>query len=264
MNKVIKIESNSFIGFMVYEMNPCGTMMHMIEQDVKTSRRKREKDRHRQEILKVAVELLLEKGFEKTTMQDIADRAEFAVGTLYRFFKGKKELFEELMLENWHDVDPRLREALDSSDDELECLRAYNRVSSRLILEYKSLTRIFCGNMIRYNLDLFAGVDGEVRMIMNRLLDRLEEVFRSGIQKGIFVDLNPRILAICYDTLVGSYMTVVSDREEPIDIDTWMDTVDRMFFDAVIRRPVQEPGVGSFLLNGHFANLSGSSLTGIG
>ncbi|MGC9330078.1 MAG: TetR/AcrR family transcriptional regulator [Candidatus Hinthialibacter sp.] len=200
----------------------------------KISRRERDYQRHRAEILDAAVRLLLEKGYEGTTMQDIAEEAEFAVGTIYRFFKGKKELFEELILNSWHEVEMRLGASLQESDDELECLRAYNRESAVITLEYKNLAQIYYGHMIRYNRDMLAGLDGEVRHIMSGFIDRLEELFRSGIQKGIFADLDPRLLALGYDTLVGSYMTVAYGEEETVDLETWLQTIDRMFFDRVL------------------------------
>lgn len=184
--------------------------------------------------MEATVELLLEKGYEGTTMQDIADRAEFAVGTLYRFFKGKKELVEELILEGWRNVQTRLTQALESTENELECLRAYNRLSAELTLEYQALAHIYFGNLFRYNLVLVAGVEGEVRTIVEGFITHLERLFRSGIEKGIFVDLNPRILALGYDTLVGSYMTVAYGKEKPVDLETWIDTIDRMFFESVL------------------------------
>ena len=44
------------------------------------TRRERELARHRQEILDAAVHLFAENGFHPTTMQMIAERAEFSVG----------------------------------------------------------------------------------------------------------------------------------------------------------------------------------------
>ena len=60
------------------------------------SRRERERQGHRREILAAAVKLFSRKGFEKTTMADVAAEAEFAVGTLYKFFKDKQELYRTI------------------------------------------------------------------------------------------------------------------------------------------------------------------------
>jgi AcrR family transcriptional regulator len=53
---------------------------------------------HRAEILAAAEALLVERGLDGTTMEDIARKSEFAVGSLYRFFASKEELVEALVI----------------------------------------------------------------------------------------------------------------------------------------------------------------------
>lgn len=55
-------------------------------------RKEREKQQRREEIVKAAEEVFFSKGFEESTMDDIADRAELSKGTLYLYFKSKEEL----------------------------------------------------------------------------------------------------------------------------------------------------------------------------
>ncbi|OPX36689.1 MAG: hypothetical protein B1H13_14035 [Desulfobacteraceae bacterium 4484_190.3] len=65
----------------------------------KLPRKTREFLRHRAEILDVALELFSEKGFHNVTMQEISRKSEFSVGTLYKFFPNKEELYRALFLE---------------------------------------------------------------------------------------------------------------------------------------------------------------------
>ncbi|HRX52559.1 MAG TPA: TetR family transcriptional regulator [Candidatus Krumholzibacteria bacterium] len=60
-------------------------------------RKEREQLRHRRAILDAAVALFAVHGYHQTTMQMIADRAEFSVGFFYKHFKGKEELFQALL-----------------------------------------------------------------------------------------------------------------------------------------------------------------------
>jgi DNA-binding transcriptional regulator YbjK len=62
----------------------------------KLSRKEREFFWRRQEILESALELFSEKGFHNITMHDIAKKSEFAVGTIYKFFSNKEELYKAL------------------------------------------------------------------------------------------------------------------------------------------------------------------------
>ena len=51
------------------------------------------------ELKEAARQLFLENGYEETSIQDIAGRAGYSVGSVYRQWKGKKELFMDI----WND-----------------------------------------------------------------------------------------------------------------------------------------------------------------
>jgi len=48
----------------------------------------------RQEILDTAIQLFYEKGYEKTSMNDIAQRMNVSQGLCYRYFQSKEEIFD--------------------------------------------------------------------------------------------------------------------------------------------------------------------------
>jgi TetR/AcrR family transcriptional regulator len=56
-------------------------------------RKEREKEKRREEIIEVAERLFLSQGFEDTTMDQIANEAEFSKGTLYNYFESKDDLY---------------------------------------------------------------------------------------------------------------------------------------------------------------------------
>ena len=49
------------------------------------------------EILKAAVDLISERGFERTTVDEIAARANVGKGTIYLYFKNKEEIFIDII-----------------------------------------------------------------------------------------------------------------------------------------------------------------------
>ncbi|MBW2261622.1 MAG: helix-turn-helix transcriptional regulator [Deltaproteobacteria bacterium] len=61
-------------------------------------RRKREKDRRRNRIIKAAEKVLFAKGYQAATMDDVATEAELGKGTLYLYFKNKEELILALLV----------------------------------------------------------------------------------------------------------------------------------------------------------------------
>lgn len=59
-------------------------------------RKEREKQQRRNDIIDAAEKVFFTKGFENSTMDDVAKESEFSKGTLYLYFKSKEELFHEI------------------------------------------------------------------------------------------------------------------------------------------------------------------------
>ena len=55
-------------------------------------RKEREKQQRKEEIVQAAEEVFLSRGFDRSTMDDIAEQAELSKGTLYLYFKSKEDL----------------------------------------------------------------------------------------------------------------------------------------------------------------------------
>ncbi len=62
-------------------------------------RKRREREYRRRQITDAARKVFSNKGFTKTTMEDIAREAELSPGTLYLYFKNKDELYASLSVE---------------------------------------------------------------------------------------------------------------------------------------------------------------------
>jgi AcrR family transcriptional regulator len=59
-------------------------------------RKEREKHQRKNEIISAAEKIFFTKGYENSTMDDVAEAAELSKGTLYLYFKSKEELFHEI------------------------------------------------------------------------------------------------------------------------------------------------------------------------
>jgi AcrR family transcriptional regulator len=66
----------------------------MTEEEIQTKG-----DRTRIQIEDAAIELFMEQGYHATSMRQIAERAELALGGIYNHFAGKEELFEAIIVD---------------------------------------------------------------------------------------------------------------------------------------------------------------------
>lgn len=55
------------------------------------------KEQARQRIVETALQVFVERGYHKTTMDDIAEKLGVSKGAIYQYFKGKDQLFTEVI-----------------------------------------------------------------------------------------------------------------------------------------------------------------------
>src|SRR3954468_428048 len=77
-------------------------------------RRLRQQDISRGQLLDAAEEVFGRKGFHDTTLKEIADLAEFSVGSVYSFFESKDDLFHQIFIRRGEEFMPRLRALVSS------------------------------------------------------------------------------------------------------------------------------------------------------
>lgn len=75
-------------------------------------------------ILKVTAELFMEKGYDKTSMQDIVNRLGMSKGAIYHHFKSKEDLLDKLTTQYFSNIDWFFDIINDTEMNGLEKLRA--------------------------------------------------------------------------------------------------------------------------------------------
>ncbi|NVJ97492.1 MAG: TetR/AcrR family transcriptional regulator [Alphaproteobacteria bacterium] len=78
----------------------------------------------KERLLRVAIDLFYEKGFERTTVRDIAARAGILSGSLFHHFKSKQEILFTAMALTTRGMGEAAEKAVDGLDDPVDQLRA--------------------------------------------------------------------------------------------------------------------------------------------
>jgi len=179
------------------------------------SRREREKLLQRQEMLAAALELFSEKGYHNVTVQEIAERAEFAIGTLYKFFQNKEELYTALVLEQCDNFESALMQAIEKPDDEIEKLRNYVRCRGERFRNNLPFVRLFLAESKGASYNIKAGLDEAIRKRYRDFMEKLALIFESGIQKKRFRDIAaPYHLAVALDSVVDAFLLLWLEAPE--------------------------------------------------
>jgi len=176
-------------------------------QNNEPSRREREKVRQRQEMLAAALDLFSEKGYHKVSMHEVAEKSEFAIGTLYKFFKNKEDIYKALLLEQSDKFHQALMGAIENSDDEIEILRNYVRTKGELFRRNLPFIRLYFAETRGASFNLKAGLDEELRKGYLDILERLASAFKNGIKNKRFKKIaDPFYLAVALDSAINAFL----------------------------------------------------------
>jgi len=213
-------------------------------QEKKLPRREREKLRQRKEMLVAALDLFSEKGFHNVTMHEIAERSEFAIGTLYKFFKNKEDLYRSLLNEKSNRFHEALAKALAEPGDEIKKLQAYIKAKGRVFSENVAMIRLYFDETQGVSFNIRAGLNCKIREKYDCGLQELTSVFESGIKKKRFkTTCNPRHLAIALDSITKAFLFLWLEAPEshpyPEDPNEILDII----LKGLINKPSQDKGL---------------------
>jgi len=194
----------------------------------KLPRREREKLRQRQEMLAAAFDLFSQKGYHNVSMHEIAEQAEFAIGTLYKFFQNKEDLYKALVLEQCDKFEDAIARAIGDGDDEVEKLRNYVRTKCERFRGNLPFVRLYLAESRGASFNIKAGLDEEVRKRYYAFLESLASIFDSGIKNKRFKKIaGPYYLAVALDSVLDAFLLLWLDAPErhpfPDDPDTILD-----------------------------------------
>jgi len=160
-------------------------------------RKEREKERRKQQILVAAKRVFSEKGFNKATMEDIAQEAELSPGTLYLYFKNKEELYASLSLRILQYLLLRIEHvnAMKPAGPD-EKLKALMEVMYD-VYEFDPLIII---NMFHLQSsetlkNLSPELLAEIQDLSSKSMGSIAQIFKDGVAQGIFIDRHPVALA---------------------------------------------------------------------
>lgn len=178
-----------------------------MEEINKLSRKDREKLQRRNEIIHAAAKLFSRKGYNKTTLEDIATEAEFGIGTIYNYFESKEDIYKHL-LESISGLSFEIVEEIEKqTPDLLEFFKIYTKRIFEFFVEYQDALLI----LVSY----VTSIEDKPIKYMCESVDEKQlktfEIFRNRINKGIenheIKPVNSELLLQYYFSSVFPYIT---------------------------------------------------------
>lgn len=201
----------------------------------KLPRREREKLRQRQEMLAAALDLFSQKGYHSVSMHEIAAQAEFAIGTLYKFFQNKEDLYRALVLEQCDLFEEALIHAIEEPEDEVEKLRNYIRIKSERFRGNLPFVRLFLAESRGVSFNLKAGLNEELRSRYYIFLEKLAAIFARGINNRRFKNIAaPYYLAAALDSALDASLLLWLDAPERFPYPEDPDAILDIFFKGLL------------------------------
>ena len=173
---------------------------------IKERKLKEKQDMH-QRILNGARKVFLQKGYDQTSMRNIASEINYSAGVIYFHFKDKSEIFHELHQEGFNLLLKRLK-VLDSVVNPFERLKA----SGRVFIQFAQENKDYYNLMFMVEEPSKAAEDGGFR-IAEETINHLNNLVKECQQTGLFKDMDTEYISfMILSTMHGICALFCKDR----------------------------------------------------
>ncbi len=169
-----------------------------------TARRRREKKARREDILQAARTVFSANGFDGTSISQIAEEAELAVGQLYNFFENQEELYNKVIVQEQLRIHAALREAIAGADTPCEKLRRYITRAMQYLKDNFELAQLYLQTTPETWISMEAGLDAEGRGHSLGFRQEMVDICRQGVEAGQLAPLPPEHICLLVDGLVNA------------------------------------------------------------
>ena len=192
----------------------------------RAERKQREYEARREEILLAAERKFSQNGFFKTSMAEIAESAQFAMGTVYRFFKSKEDIYISLVEAKVEELLRLLEEATHSRLPAQEKLRAVIQVKLAFADQNRAFFRIYVSEWSGFEWTVKSAFGERVWKRYLAQIDLVANLIKEGIKTGEFRKVNPKDTSLAFHGMLNStiYLWILQSgpKESLVDKGKWL------------------------------------------
>ncbi|HQU29459.1 MAG TPA: TetR/AcrR family transcriptional regulator [Nitrospirales bacterium] len=192
----------------------------------RSERKQREYEARREEILSAAEGLFSQNGFFKTSMAEIAEAAQFAMGTLYKFFKNKEDIYISLVESKVEEMLHQLEQAVRRAKSADERIREVIRVKLAFADQNRDFFRIYVSEWSGFEWTVKSAFGDGVWKRYLAQIDLVANLIKDGIKSGEFQNVNPKDTSLALHGMLNSTIYVwilkAGPKESLVDKGEWL------------------------------------------
>lgn len=156
--------------------------------DKHSSRSTATSDNREDQLIKIACRLFAQRGYDRTSLRDIAEEAELTKAALYYYFPQKDALYERIVLTSLRNLIDLVSAAVNQATTPIEKVRAFMLATADYLDENRDA-------WIAGSDAFWTGTENDRRMLAVGLRDEYEQLLRrciaEAVQCGEFRDIDP-------------------------------------------------------------------------
>jgi len=203
-------------------------------ESIHLSRKEREEAFRRDLVLDIAEALFAEKGFDGTTVSEIADKAELAKGSLYQLFESKQEIVHAIVRRKVSGVIEDVNRIFSLDIEPIDKILMLIETKLSKIWESRDFARLFITEFHGFNWHMELPILECAKCEIHSMFDDVEKVIIEAQKKGqIRRDLEPRLVLASMGGISNAILHIWLKTEQEMDLKKAISQVKEIFLNGV-------------------------------
>jgi TetR/AcrR family transcriptional regulator, repressor of fatR-cypB operon len=201
------------------------------------SRKDRERLFRRNEIVGASVKFFAEKGFSSTTLEEIAEAAEYGKGTIYNYFENKEEIYRAIIENVIEGNEKAILDADKNSDSCKDFIEKYTKNLFEFCSNNPYAFLVFVREIAQLNTE-YSHINRE--LIFQKVTE-IKKVFINRINSGLkhkeIKKVNAEKVVVIYNHLIFPYLHhLLVCSKDALDVESEIKLILSVFFEGILQK----------------------------